>query len=67
VIEELISLKSLRGITSEEDLLLGVCETMEKLERPRAKLKGMTVERGPSMLGEVTGLMDTMRREIYKK
>jgi hypothetical protein len=40
---------------------------MEKLEWPRAKLKGMTVERGPNILGKVKGLMGTIRREICKK
>jgi hypothetical protein len=40
---------------------------MKELELRWTKLKGMTVERGPSVLGRGTGLMDRMRREIYKK
>jgi hypothetical protein len=54
-------------MTSEVDLFLSMCETMETLERPWAKLNGMTVEGSPSMLGKVKGLLDTIRREIYNK
>jgi hypothetical protein len=42
VIEEPISLKSLHGTTTGEDLFLSVCETMKELELPWKKWKILT-------------------------
>jgi hypothetical protein len=41
-------------------------ETMKELELPWAKLKGLTTDRAPSIIGKRTCLMGTIKREMDK-
>jgi hypothetical protein len=40
---------------------------MEELELPWTKLKGVTTDKTPSMLGKKTGLMGKIRQEMEKQ
>jgi hypothetical protein len=53
MVEELASLESLHGTTTEEDLFMSVCETMKELELLWTKLMGVTTDVTPSMRRQV--------------
>jgi hypothetical protein len=63
VVEELVSLKSLHGTI----LFFSVFETTKEFELRWTKLKGVTTDGAPSMIGNKTGLMGRIRREMDKQ
>jgi hypothetical protein len=57
----------LHGTTTGEDMFLSMCETMKELELPWTKLKRVTTDKAPSMIGKKTGLKDRIRQETDKQ
>jgi hypothetical protein len=66
VVEELASLKILHGTTTAENLFLSVFETMKEFELQQIKLKAVTTDGVPSMIGKKTGWMGRIRQERDK-
>jgi hypothetical protein len=66
VVKELASLESLHVTTTGEDFL-SVCEAMKELDLPWTKVRGVTTDGAPSMIGKKTGLMGRIRREMDKQ
>jgi hypothetical protein len=67
VLKDIISLKSLHGIISREDLFMSLCGTMYKPELTWTKLKGVKTVGIPSMTGNKTGLMSRISHNMDKQ
>jgi hypothetical protein len=52
---------------SAGDLFLNVCETMKELKLPWTRLKGVTTDGAPCMIGKKTCLMGGIRQEMDKE
>jgi hypothetical protein len=50
-----------------EIYFLSLCEITKELKLPCTKLKGVTRDGAPSMIGNKTGLMGRIRREMDKQ
>lgn len=66
-VEELGSLESLHGTTTEEDLFLSACELMKEFELLWTVLKGLQTDGDPRIFGKEICLVDRIMRELEKQ
>ncbi|XP_073807411.1 general transcription factor II-I repeat domain-containing protein 2-like [Danio rerio] len=67
VSEELLDLKSLKGLTRGTDLFVSVCEAVDDMKLPWSKVSGIITDGAPAMAGERSGLSTLICNKVSEE